>query len=75
VTIRRAFGCNGDVGQTATPEDTRPMLTPAEVAELASVSRKTVYREIDRGALPALHVGRQLRIDPADFKHYLGRPR
>ena len=57
----------------ATPEDTRPMLTPAQVAELANVSRKTVYREIDRGELPALHVGRQLRIARADLGRYLGR--
>ncbi len=49
------------------------MLSPAEVAQLANVSRKTVYREIDRGALPAAQVGRQLRIDPTDFSHYLGR--
>jgi excisionase family DNA binding protein len=59
--------------QTATPEDTHRLLTPAEVAELANVSRKTVYREIDRGALPALHVGRQLRIDPTALNGYLGR--
>jgi putative molybdopterin biosynthesis protein len=49
------------------------MLTPAEVAELANVSRKTVYREIDRGELRALHIGRQLRIDPQDFSVYLTR--
>jgi len=61
------------MGQMATPEDTRPLLTPAEAAELANVSRKTVYREIDRGELPALHVGRQLRIDPTDLSRYLGR--
>jgi excisionase family DNA binding protein len=34
------------------------MLSPAEVAQLANVSLKTVYREIDRGALPAVQVGR-----------------
>lgn len=61
------------MGQTATPEDTGPMLSPAEVAELANVSRKTVYREVARGELPALHVGRQLRIDPQDFSVYLKR--
>ena len=59
--------------QTASPEDSRTLLSPAEAAELANVSRKTVYREIDRGVLPVLHVGRQLRIDPADFRHYLER--
>jgi putative molybdopterin biosynthesis protein len=60
--------------QTATPEDSRPLLTPADVAELAKVSRKTVYREIDRGELPAVHVGRQLRIDTAELESYMRRP-
>ena len=50
------------------------MLSPAEVAELANVSRKTIYREVDRGALPAQHVGRQLRIDPDDLNQYLKTP-
>jgi putative molybdopterin biosynthesis protein len=49
------------------------MLTPAEAARVANVSRKTIYREIDRGVLPAYHVGRQLRVDPADFARYLDR--
>ena len=63
------------MSQTVTPEDTRRLLSPAEVARLANVSTKTVYREIDRGELPVLHVGRQLRIDPADFRAYLDRER
>jgi excisionase family DNA binding protein len=63
------------MNQTATAEDARPMLTPAEIAELANVSRRTVYREIERGSLPALHVGRLLRIDPDEFRHYLARER
>jgi putative molybdopterin biosynthesis protein len=61
------------MGQTATPADTNPLLSPADVARLAAISRKTVYREIDRGELPAIHVGRQLRIDPTDLNQYLGR--
>jgi excisionase family DNA binding protein len=56
---------------TLTPEDTRPLLCPAEAARLANVSTKTIRREIDRGALPALHAGRQLRIEPADFRRWL----
>jgi putative molybdopterin biosynthesis protein len=56
--------------QTATSEGT-VLLSPADVAKLSRVSVATVYREIERGALPASHVGRQLRIDPVDFKHYL----
>jgi putative molybdopterin biosynthesis protein len=52
-------------------------LSPAEAARLANVSRATVYREIQRGELPARHVGRQLQIDLADFARYLldGRAR
>jgi putative molybdopterin biosynthesis protein len=61
------------MAQTATQEDTSALLSPAEVARLAAISRKTVYREIDRGELPAIHVGRQLRIDPTDLNQYLGR--
>jgi putative molybdopterin biosynthesis protein len=58
--------------QTPTWDDT-VLLTPTEVAELTKVSRETVYREIDRGELPAIHVGRQLRIDPTDLRRYLER--
>jgi excisionase family DNA binding protein len=49
------------------------LLTPANAAALAQVSKDTIYREIDRGVLPVLHVGRLLRIDPVDFTHYLAR--
>jgi putative molybdopterin biosynthesis protein len=59
---------------TQTPtRDGKVLLTPADAAQLAKVSRDTIYREIDRGELKALHVGRQLRIDPQDFSVYLGR--
>jgi putative molybdopterin biosynthesis protein len=58
---------------TATQEDRPTLLSPADVARFAGVSRKTVYREIDRGELPAIHVGRLLRIDPTDLSRYLGR--
>jgi hypothetical protein len=39
--------------QTATVDDTRPLLSPAEAARLANVSAKTIRREIARGSLPA----------------------
>jgi putative molybdopterin biosynthesis protein len=59
---------------TQTPTlDATVLLTPTEVARLAQVSRETVYREISRGELPAIHIGRQLRIDPTDLDQYLGR--
>jgi excisionase family DNA binding protein len=61
---------------TQTPtRDGSVLLSPADAARLANVSRETIYREIDRGELRARHVGRLLRIDPADFRHYLDRER
>jgi excisionase family DNA binding protein len=49
------------------------LLTPRDAVGLGKVSVQTIRRETDRGALPARHVGRQLRIDPADFRAYLNR--
>jgi putative molybdopterin biosynthesis protein len=60
------------VTQTPTRDGT-VLLTPAGAAHMAQVSRETIYRAIDRGELRARHVGRQLRIDPADFRTYLDR--
>ena len=58
---------------TQTPmRDGAVMLTPADAARLAKISRDTIYREIERGSLRALHVGgRLLRIDPTDFRRWL----
>jgi excisionase family DNA binding protein len=57
---------------TQTPtRDGTVLLTPADAARLANVSRDTIYREIDRGALRPLHVGRLLRIDLYDFRRWL----
>jgi excisionase family DNA binding protein len=58
---------------TATRDGT-VLLSPADAARLAQVSRDTI-REIERGQLPARHVGRQLRIDLDDFRAYLDRER
>ena len=54
-----------------TPMDARPLLSPREVAAIAGVSLKTVYRQIDLGALPALSAGHQFRIDRDDFRRWL----
>jgi putative molybdopterin biosynthesis protein len=56
---------------TAPREDYTPLLRPAEAAARLSVTRKPVYRLIERGDLPAVHVGRQLRIDPSALHDYL----
>ena len=43
-------------------------LTVVECAALLAVDHKTIRRLIDRGELPALRVGRVLRIAPADLE-------
>lgn len=40
-------------------------LTVAEVAELARVSRMTVYRMVHSGELPAIRVGKSYRVPQA----------
>ena len=40
------------------------LLSADEVAELSGLSRSLVYREIERGRLPAYRVGTRLRVDP-----------
>jgi len=47
-----------------TTPDTHPLLRPVDVADLLSVSRKRVYRLIERGELDPLHVGTSVRIRP-----------
>jgi excisionase family DNA binding protein len=59
--------------QTAPEHRPDAMLRPVDAARIANVSLSTIRREIDRGELRARHVGRQLRIDPADFRSYLDR--
>ena len=46
-------------------------LTAAEAAKILKVSTYTLYELVKRGELPAHHIGRQLRIDPAVLDHYL----
>ena len=72
-TVTGAIGTIGGMSTQTPTRDGTVLLTPADAARVANVSRDTIYREIERGALPVRHVGRQLRIDPADFRSYLDR--
>lgn len=47
------------------------LLTPREVAEAMRVSTMTVYRLVKSGDLPAIRVGKHLRIRTADLAAYL----
>jgi excisionase family DNA binding protein len=50
-----------------------PIYTIPEIADALGVCSKTVRREIERGALKAVRVGRQIRIKSGDFAAYLNR--
>jgi excisionase family DNA binding protein len=47
------------------------LLTAREVAEAMRVSTMTVYRLIKAGDLPAIRVGKHLRIRRAELEAYL----
>ncbi len=53
---------------SAVPYD---LLTPREVAEVMRVSTMTVYRLIKAGDLPAIRVGKHLRIRGNDVVKFL----
>lgn len=46
-------------------------LTVAEVAEMLKLNPQTVRNWIDQGSLPALRVGRRVRIRRSDFERLL----
>lgn len=56
---------------SAEPEDS--FLTVAEVAEMLKLNQQTVRNWIDQGSLPALRVGRRVRIKRSDFDQVLAR--
>jgi excisionase family DNA binding protein len=51
------------------------LLTAPEVAAYCAVSLRTVRRWIDDGKLPALQLGRAIRIDGGDLERLLARAR
>jgi excisionase family DNA binding protein len=46
-------------------------LTVAEVAEILKLNQQTVRNWIDQGSLPAVRVGRRVRIKRSDFQRVL----
>jgi len=53
----------------------RDLLLVSEVAARLALSDATVYRMIERGALPAVIIGRSLRVSPADLEAFIERSR
>jgi excisionase family DNA binding protein len=52
------------MAKTPNNSELKPLLTIAQVAELESVSERTVRRWIKGGDLPAIRTGRMIRICP-----------
>lgn len=48
-------------------------LTVAEVAELLKLNQQTVRNWIDQGSLPAVRVGRRVRIKRSDFERVIAQ--
>ena len=54
-------------------EPAESFLTVAEVAEMLKLNQQTVRNWIDQGSLPALRVGRRVRIKRSDFERVLAQ--
>jgi excisionase family DNA binding protein len=51
------------------------LLTPEDVAQHCGLSRKAVYRAIERGELPAAKLCSRLRIRPEDVETWIDASR
>jgi excisionase family DNA binding protein len=60
-----------EVNTAKTNEQFQPFLTIPKVAKLLGVSRPTVYTLIDTEGLPAMKLGKSVRIDPVALKQWL----
>ena len=67
------------IGLASTPNEDA-FLTVAEIAETLKINQQTVRNWIDQGSLPAVRVGRRVRIFRSDFDRFVqegrrtGRP-
>jgi excisionase family DNA binding protein len=55
--------------------DGEEFMTVADIARILKLNQQTVRNWIDQGSLPALHVGRRVRVRRADFDALLERGR
>jgi excisionase family DNA binding protein len=47
------------------------LLTPEQLCELLQVKKSWLYDQVERGMLPCLRLGKQLRFRHADIHRYL----
>jgi len=48
-----------------------PLLTADEVADLLSISPKTIYAWAESGRLPCVRLGGRVRFDPGDLTRWI----
>ena len=53
------------------PARTPVLLTVADVAEQLQFSTRTIRRMIDRGEIPFIRIGRQMRVAPNDLAAFV----
>lgn len=46
-----------------------------EISEMLKISRRTAYRLIESGDLPAFKIGREFRVSAEDFEAFLTNSR
>jgi excisionase family DNA binding protein len=49
------------------------LLTGTEVAHLLNVSKALAYRLMAQGTIPAVHLGRAVRVRPQDLDEFIKR--
>ncbi len=49
-------------------------MTVADIAELLRLNQPTIRNWIERGALPAIRIGRRVRVKRSDFEDLLRTP-
>ena len=71
--VRRCVRCAEltDTILVAMSPVTRVVYTPTEASNTIGVSRRTIYRKIESGELPAYRIGGSLRIRWADMERWL----
>jgi excisionase family DNA binding protein len=58
--------------ETAVSTDDDDFMTVADVARVLKLNQQTVRNWINAGTLPALHIGRRVRIGRSDFDRLVG---
>ena len=54
-------------------KDTKEYYTAKELAEKLSLNVMTIYRYIDAGTLKAFKIGKEFRIERAEFARFMKR--